>query len=83
MDTSRVEAVAAVDVHVERHRPEAVGRVEVAVPREVLEPAPEALALVLEQERAQVVDVGALARGSAPRAGPARTRLSTSSSFQP
>ena len=55
-----LEAVAAPDVHVERDRAQAMRRVQVAVPLEVLEAPPQALALVLEQQRAQVVDVGAL-----------------------
>ena len=55
-----LEAVPAVDVEVPRHRAQAVRRVEVAVPLQVLEPPPEPDVLPVEEQRSQVVDVGAL-----------------------
>ena len=56
-----LEAVSAIDVHVARHRAEAVSGVQVSIPLEMFEPAPEAFALLREQDPAQVVNVGGLA----------------------
>ena len=76
IETSVVEAVAAVDVHVVRHGAEAVRGVEVAVAVEVLEAAPLPFAFVGEEDAAQIVIVGAPPCVSSPNR-PARTMLST------
>ena len=55
-----LQAIAAVDVQVPRQRPQAVHRVEVAVPLGEVGPQPEPVAVVADLQVARVVLVGAL-----------------------
>src|SRR5207253_11330095 len=74
-----VEFISAVDIHVVRHRTEAMRRIEVTVPIQVIDPAPQTFALgsyeragwAGKEDLAKVMDVGRLSVDDfAKNAGP-------------